>query len=91
MKLLSDRVAVLRDEPENKTPGGIVLTTEDTPLTGIVCYVGPGQMTDDGELLPMTLQVGDNVLIGKFNGVEIEVGGVEYVILRESDIMAVIE
>jgi chaperonin GroES len=94
MKMLSDRVAIRRDVSETETPGGIVIPggAEDKAITGTVVAVGPGLLNENsGERLPMNVAVGNRVLIGRYNGVEVELDGWELVIMDESEIMAVIE
>jgi chaperonin GroES len=93
IKPLDDRVVIELLEAEDKTPGGIVLpdTAKEKPQTGKVTAVGPGAMLDSGERAPMKVKKGDKVLVGKYGGDEIEVEGKDCRILRESDILAIVE
>lgn len=89
---LDDRVVVEPFEAEERTAGGIVLpdTAREKPQQGKVVAVGPGKLLEkSGERAPMSLKVGDRVFYGKYSGTEIEIDGEEYVILRESDVLAV--
>ena len=90
---LDDRVLVEPCEAEEKTAGGIVLpdTAREKPQRGKVLFVGPGKLLDSGERAPMSVKVGDEVLYGKYSGTEVEFGTDKYVVLRESDILAVVE
>lgn len=87
---LDDRVVVRPHEAEEKTAGGIVLpdAAKEKQQRGTVVAVGPGRLMDSGERCPISVQVGDEVLFGKYGGTEIEVDGEEVKILRESDILA---
>jgi chaperonin GroES len=95
MKLipLEDRVVVKPQEAETKTAGGIVLpdTAKEKPLMGKVVAVGPGKMLDNGKRSSMTVKKNDTVLYGKYSGSEVEVDGVDYKIVRESEILGVVE
>lgn len=95
MKLrpLHDRVIVKRLEEDRKSAGGIVIpdTATEKPIRGKVIAVGPGKMNDKGDLNPMNVKKGDKVLFGKYSGTEVKVEGDELVVMREDDIMAVIE
>jgi chaperonin GroES len=95
MKLrpLHDRVIVKRMEEERKSAGGIVIpdTAAEKPMRGKVLGVGPGKINDKGETNPMNVKKGDKVLFGKYSGTEVKVDGDELVVMREDDIMAVIE
>lgn len=95
MKLrpLGDRVVVEPLEAEEKTKGGIILpdTAKEKPQEGKVVAVGKGKTDENGKLIPMEVKVGDKVLYGKYAGTEITIEGKEYMILREEDILAVIE
>lgn len=90
IKPLDDRVVVKPMKEEEKTVGGIVLpdTAKEKPQEGEVVAVGPGKMGDDGNRLPMTVKVGDKVIYSKYGGTEIKIDGEEYLIMRESDILA---
>jgi chaperonin GroES len=89
---LADRVVVLPKEAEEKTKGGIILpdTAKEKPVEGTIVAAGPGKTAENGELVKMTLKVGDTVLYGKYSGTEVTIDGEEYLIMRESDIFAVI-
>jgi len=93
VKPLDDRVLVKQSEAEEKTAGGIVLpdTAKERPQRGKVIAAGPGKLLDSGERGQMCLKKGDEVFYGKYAGTEIKIDGEEYVILRESDVLAVIE
>jgi len=90
---LHDRVVVRRIEPEQKTTGGIIIpdTVKEKPMEGEVRGVGPGTRSEDGKLHPLDLRVGDRVLFGKWSGSEVKIDGEELLIMKESDIMGVIE
>ncbi|HLG31682.1 MAG TPA: co-chaperone GroES [Ignavibacteriaceae bacterium] len=89
---LADRVVVKPAEAEEKTKGGIILpdTAKEKPVEGTIVAAGPGKNSDTGELIKMTVKVGDKVLYGKYSGTEVSIGGEEYLIMRESDIFAII-
>jgi chaperonin GroES len=95
MKLrpLQDRILVKRIEEESKTAGGIFIpdTAKEKPQKGEIVAVGNGKKTDDGKVIPIDLKVGDQVLFGKYAGTDIKVEGQEYLIMREDDILGVIE
>jgi chaperonin GroES len=95
MKLipLEDRVVVKPQEAESKTAGGIVLpdTAKEKPLIGKVIVIGPGKLDDNGKRVPMSVKKNDAVLFGKYSGSEVELDGEDYKILRESEILGVIE
>ena len=90
---LHDRVVVKRMEEESTSPGGIVIpdSAAEKPIKGEVVAVGNGKVTDSGELRALDLTVGDKVLFGKYSGTEVKVDGDELLVMREDDIMAVIE
>ena len=90
---LHDRVIVKRVEEEKTSPGGIVIPDSATekPIQGEVVAVGKGKLQDIGELSKLDLKKGDRVLFGKYSGTEVKVGGDEYLVMREDDIMGVIE
>jgi chaperonin GroES len=93
IKPLADRVVVRPlDELEEQTKGGIIVpdTAKEKPQQGEVVAVGPGRVSDDGNRVEMELSTGDKVLYGKYSGTEVTVGGEEYLILRETDVLAVI-
>ena len=90
---LHDRVIVKRMEEERTSPGGIVIpdTATEKPIRGEVTAVGPGKALDNGSVRAPDVKVGDEVLFGKYSGTEVKVGADELLVLREEDIMAVIE
>lgn len=90
---LFDRVIVRREEPKDVLKGGIVLpdTAKEKPLEGTVIAVGQGKRADSGEFMVPVVKEGDKILIGKYSGTEVKVNGEDYVIIREDDILAVIE
>ncbi|MCX7880797.1 MAG: co-chaperone GroES [Ignavibacteria bacterium] len=90
---LQDRVIVKPAPPEEVTKGGIIIpdTAKEKPMQGEVVAVGPGKMGEDGKLIPMTVKVGDRILYGKYSGTEVEINGEQYLIMRESDIFAIIK
>lgn len=90
---LHDRVIVKRVEEEAKTPGGIVLpgTAAEKPSRGTVVAVGRGKILENGEIRPLDVKAGDHVLFGKYSGSEVKVDGEEMLVMREDEIMAVIE
>ena len=93
VKPLDDRVLVKQSDAEETTAGGIVLpdTAKEKPQRGKVQAVGPGKLLDSGSRGEMSLKKGDEVFYGKYAGTEIKIEGEEYVILRESDVLAIIE
>jgi chaperonin GroES len=90
---LHDRVAVRRVEEEQKTKGGIIIpdTAKEKPMQGEVLAVGPGVRNEKGELVKLDVQVGDRVLFGKWSGTEVKIDGDELLIMKESDIMGVLD
>jgi chaperonin GroES len=90
---LHDRVVVKRIESDEKTAGGIIIpdTAKEKPQTGEVISVGPGGRDESGKLIPIDVKKGDTVLFGKWSGTEVKIDGVEYLIMKESDIMGVME
>lgn len=92
LKPLADRVVVKKLEAEEKTAGGIVLpdTAKEKPQQGEILAVGPGRVDDKGSRVAMEVKVGDKVLFAKYSGTEVKIDGVEYLILAERDILAVI-
>ena len=90
---LHDRVVIRRTEEERTSPGGIVIpdAAAEKPIKGEVIAVGNGKLLDNGEVRPLALKTGDNVLFGKYSGTEVKVEGEEVVVMREDDVMAVIE
>jgi chaperonin GroES len=90
---LGDRVLVKRVKEEEKTKGGIIIpdTAKEKPQEGEVVAVGPGARDEDGERIKMDLEVGDRILFGKWSGTEVTVDGEELLIMKESDVMGVLE
>jgi chaperonin GroES len=90
---LHDRVVIKRIEAEEKTTGGIIIpdTAKEKPQQGEVISVGPGGRDESGKLVPIDVKVGDRVLFGKWSGTEVKLDGVEYLIMKESDLMGVLE
>ncbi len=90
---LHDRVLLKRVDQEEKTAGGIIIpdTAQEKPMEGEVVATGPGARGEDGKLHPLDVKAGDRVLFGKWSGTEVKIDGEEYLILKESDIMGVIE
>ena len=93
LKPLSDRVVIAQTEAETKTDGGILLpdSAKEKPQQGKVVAVGPGTMLDDGSWNKLSVKKGDQVYYGKYAGTEIEIGLKKYVIVKESDILAIVE
>ena len=89
---LHDRVVVKRVDAEEKTAGGIIIpdTAKEKPQQGEVIAVGPGGRDESGKLIPLDVKAGDRVLFGKWSGTEVKIDGVEYLIMKESDIMGVL-
>ena len=89
---LSDRVVVMPEDAEEKTASGIILpdTAQEKPQMGKIVAAGPGKVADSGNVVKMTVQKGDKVLYGKYSGSEVTLDGTEYVIMRESDILAIL-
>ena len=92
IKPLADRVVVKPQEAEETTASGIILpdTAKEKPQAGEIVAIGPGKVSDAGNVIAMTLKVGDNVLYGKYSGTEITVASDDVLIMRESDILAVL-
>ena len=90
---LHDRVVVKRVEEETKTRGGIIIpdTAKEKPMQGEVLAVGPGVRNEKGELQALDVQVGDRILFGKWSGTEVKLDGEDLLIMKESDIMGVVE
>jgi chaperonin GroES len=90
---LQDRVLVRRIEEEEKSRGGIIIpdTAREKPMEGEVLAAGPGARGEDGKLHPLDVKIGDRVLFGKWSGTEIKIDGEDLVIMKESDIMGVVE
>ncbi len=93
IKPLADRVVVKLVEAEEKTKTGIFLTAsaQEKPQVAEVVAVGPGARDDNGKLIPMEVKIGDKVITGKYSGTEVKVDGNEYTIVKQSDILAIVE
>ena len=91
LKPLADRIVVKPSAAEERTKGGIIVpdTAKEKPVWGEVIAVGPGKTTDEGKLVPPEVKVGDRVLYGKYSGTEVTVDGEELLIMRESDVFAI--
>ena len=92
LKPLADRVVVEPAPAEDKSAGGIILpdTAQEKPQQGTIVAAGPGTVSESGSKIDMTVKKGDKVLYGKYSGSEVSFGGVDYIIMRESDILAVL-
>jgi len=90
---LHDRVVVRRIEQEEKTAGGIIIpdTAKEKPMEGEVVAVGPGARNEKGEIVPLDVKPGDRILFGKWSGTEVKIDGEELIIMKESDVMGIIE
>jgi chaperonin GroES len=90
---LQDRVIVKRIEEEEKSKGGIIIpdTAKEKPQEGKIVAVGKGKLSDDGKIIPLDVKVNDRVLFGKYSGSEINMDGEEHLIMREEDILGIIE
>ena len=90
---LHDRVLVKRKESEEKTAGGIIIpdTAKEKPQQGEVIAVGPGARGEDGQIVALDVKVGDNVLFGKWSGTEVSIEGEDLLIMKETDIMGIVE
>jgi len=93
IKPLQDRILVKRFAEEEKTKGGIIIpdTAKEKPIEGEVVAVGGGKVGDDGKRIPLEVKVGDKILFGKYGGTEVKVGGDEFLIMREDDVLGVIQ
>lgn len=93
VKPLHDRLIVKREEEEERTAGGIFIpdTAKEKPIRGIVAATGTGKILESGDIRPLAVKVGDKVLFGKYAGTEIKLDGEELLVLREEDIMGIIE
>jgi len=93
LKPLNDRVIVRRFEEEQKTAGGLIIpdTAKEKPIQGEILAVGSGKLMEDGSRRPLDIKAGDRVLFGKYAGTDIKVEGEELLIMREDDILAIIE
>lgn len=92
-KPLQDRILVKREEEEQKTAGGIIIpdTAKEKPQKGKVVAAGPGKVSDDGKRQPMEVKAGDRVLFAKYAGTEIKIDENEYLILREDEVLAIVD
>jgi chaperonin GroES len=90
---LADRIVVKRTKEEEKTKGGIIIpdTAKEKPVEGTVIAVGNGKAMKDGKVRPLDVKAGQRILFGKYSGSEVKLDGVEHVILREDDVLAVLE
>jgi len=90
---LHDRVIVKRLEEDKTSPGGIIIpdTAAEKPVQGKIVAVGKGKILEDGQVRPLDVKVGDKILFGKYSGTEVKVDGEDLVVMREEDVMAVIE
>jgi chaperonin GroES len=90
---LYDRIIVRRVAEEEKTKGGIIIpdTAKDKPTEGEVVAAGKGKMTEDGKVIPMDVKKGDRILFSKYAGNEVKIDGTEYLIMREEDVLGIIE
>lgn len=93
IKPLDDRVLVARIDEEEKTSGGIIIpdTAKEKPQEGKVIAAGPGKLNEKGERIPLEVKVNDRILFGKYSGTEIKIDGVEHLIMREDDILGIVE
>ena len=93
LRPLHDRVVVERIDPEAKSAGGIIIpdTAQEKPSQGEIIAVGPGGRDEAGKLIPIDLKIGDRVLFGKWSGTEVKLDGVDLLIMKESDIMGVLQ
>jgi chaperonin GroES len=93
LRPLQDRILVERVEEDEKTKGGIIIpdTAKEKPAEGKVVAVGNGRVGEDGKLLPMDLKVGDSVLFSKYGGTDVKIDGGDYLIMRQEDVLGVIE
>jgi chaperonin GroES len=93
LRPLSDRILVERVEEDEKTKGGIIIpdTAKEKPAEGKIVAVGNGRIGEDGKAIPMDVKVGDRVLFSKYGGTEVKILGVDYLIMRQDDVLGVIE
>jgi len=90
---LADRILVKRSEATETVRGGIIIpdSAKEKPQEGLVCEVGPGKLDEDGKRVPLELKKGDRILMGKYSGTEVKIDGEEHIIMREDDVLAVLE
>lgn len=93
IKPLQDRLVIKRIEEEEKTKGGIIIpdSAKEKPQEGRVVAVGDGKVLESGQKAPLTVKVGDKILFGKYSGTEIKIDGEEHLILREDDVLAIVQ
>ena len=93
LRPLSDRILIERVEEDTTTQGGIIIpdTAKEKPAEGKIVATGNGRMGEDGKLLPMDVKVGDRVLFSKYGGTDVKIDGIDYLILRQDDVLGVIE
>lgn len=93
LRPLSDRILVERVEEDEKTKGGIIIpdTAKEKPAEGKIVATGNGRMGEDGKLLPMDVKVGDRILFSKYGGTEVKIDGIDYLIMRQDDVLGVVE
>ncbi len=93
IKPLADRILVKRVEEEAKTKGGIIIpdTAKEKPAEGKVVAAGPGKTGDDGKRIPLEVKEGDRILFGKYSGTEVKIEGEEFLIMREDDVLGIIQ
>ena len=93
IKPLADRILVKREEPSETVRGGIIIpdTAKEKPQEGKVVAAGPGKIDENGKRVPMEVKKGDRILMGKYAGTEVKIDGEEHLILREDDVLAIIE
>ena len=93
LRPLSDRILVERVQEDEKTKGGIIIpdTAKEKPAEGKVVATGNGRMGEDGKLLPMDVKVGDLVLFSKYGGTEVKIDGIDYLIMRQDDVLGVVD
>ena len=93
LRPLSDRILVERVEEDTKTKGGIIIpdTAKEKPVEGKIIAAGNGRMDENGKLLPMDVKVGDSILFSKYGGTDVKIDGNDYIILRQDDVLGIIE
>ncbi|MCK5696332.1 MAG: co-chaperone GroES [Desulfobacula sp.] len=93
LRPLSDRILVERVDEDEKTKGGIIIpdTAKEKPAEGKIVATGNGRMGEDGKLLPMDVKVGDRILFSKYGGTDVKIDGIDYLILRQDDVLGIIE
>lgn len=90
---LNERILVKRMEEDEKTEGGIIIpeSAKETPVEGHVIAVGPGKRDDSGKIVPIDVKVGDRIIFSKYGGTEVNLDGVEHLLLREDDVLGIVE